>query len=322
MSGQEAVIKQVLRIGRTPAIATLIGCALMLVVGELVAPGFASVRQIVAQLNVAAILAFVAAGQGFVILAGREGIDLSVGSTMSLGALLAGNMMMGQDSGILPALAVALAAGAMIGVLNGFGVTILRIPPLVMTLGMAGVITGLLVVLTQGQPSGAAAPALGAFVSKPLLFGIPAILFAWIALGAAIEFILRYTRFGINVYAVGANDFAARLAGISVRATRVLAYTVCGAFSGLAGFVLLGYTGTVFVGAGEQYILPGVIAVVLGGTALAGGKGNYVGTAAGAIFLTLLTAFLTTLNFDPAQRQIVFGIILVGFMLIYARDKV
>lgn len=309
------------RIARTPALATLIGCLALLVVGELVAPGFASGRQIVNQLNVAAILALVAAGQGIVILSGGEGIDLSVGSIMSLCALLAGNAMSGQDAGLLSGLAVAIIAGGAVGIFNGLGVTLMRIPPLVMTLGSAGVITGLLVVMTQGQPSGASAPALADFVTKPVLFGMPGILFAWAALALMIEAGLRYSRFGLNLYAVGSNDYAARLAGVSVPLTRVLAYMTCGCFAGFAGFILLGYTGTVFVAAGEQYILPGVIAVVLGGTALSGGKGNYIGTATGAIFLTLLTAFLTTLSVAPAQRQIIFGVILIAFMLLYNREK-
>ncbi|PZO74406.1 MAG: ABC transporter permease [Mesorhizobium amorphae] len=306
----------------TPAIATLFGCLVLLVVGETIRPGFASLGQIASQLNVAAILALVAAGQGIVILSGREGIDLSVGSTMTLCALLAGNTMNGSDGGILPALVVALAAGGFVGLLNGLGITILRIPPLVMTLGMAGVITGLLVVLTQGQSSGQAAPAWVQFVARPsFVFGLPGILFLWVLIILLIEWGLRYTRFGINLYAVGSNDHAARLAGIAVGLTRILAYVACGAFAGFAGMVLLGYTGNIFLGAGEQYILPGVIAVVLGGTSLAGGKGNYVGTAAGAVFLTLLTAFLITVNVAPAQRQIIFGAILIGFMLIYGREK-
>lgn len=305
----------------TPAIATLFGCVVLLVAGQSIAPGFASLGQIAGQLNVAAILALVAAGQGIVILSGREGIDLSVGATMTLAALLAGNTMNGQDGGIAPALLAALAAGGFVGLLNGLGITVLRIPPLVMTLGMAGVITGLLIVVTQGQSSGSTAPSWAAFVTRPFLFGLPGVLFLWLLIIVLIEAGLRYTRFGINLYAVGSNDFAARLAGISVGWTRILAYVTCGAFAGLAGAVLLGYTGNIFLGSGEQYILPGVIAVVLGGTSLAGGKGNYVGTAAGAFFLTLLTSFLTILSVAPAQRQIIFGVILIGFMLLYGREK-
>ena len=101
---------------------------------------------------------------------------------------------------------------------------------------------------------------------------------------------------------------------------RVLTFGVSGLFSGFGGYCLLGYTGTVFVGASEQYILPSVIAVVIGGTTLAGGKGSYNGTAVGAVFLTFLTAFLTAMSIDAATRQVLYGIVLIGFMMAYGRD--
>lgn len=303
-----------------PLYATLIGCVAILLIGEAVTPGFASLRQIVAQLTVASILAFVAAGQGLAILSGREGIDLSVGSVMSLCALIAGNVMQGQDAMILPAALAATAAGFAVGLFNGFGITVIRIAPLVMTLGTAGVITGLLVVLTQGQTSGAAAPALVAFITRPFLLMIPGVILVWVVVIAALHLLLRNTRFGFALYAIGSNDIAAALSGVRVRRTRALAYAASGAFAGFGGFILLGYTGTVFVGAGEQFILPAVIAVVLGGTSLAGGRGTYTGTAAGAAFLTLLTALLTSLALSPAERQVVFGTILILFMVVYGRE--
>lgn len=305
-----------------PVYATLMGCVLILVLGELASPGFASLRQIIAQLTVAAILALVAAGQGVVILSGKEGIDLSVGSVMSLAALLAGNVMDGNNAMIVPAMLVATAVGFGVGIFNGIGVTIVRIAPLVMTLGTAGVITGLLVVLTQGATSGSAAPALTAFITRPAVVpGVPGVILVWLLVIIAMHLLLRHTRFGYALYAIGANDRAAALAGTRVRLTRTMAYGVCGAFSGFAGFILLGYTATVFVGAGEQYVLPSVIAAVIGGTSLAGGRGNYAGTAAGAAFLTFLTAFLTAMALSPADRQVVFGIVLIAFMILYGREK-
>ena len=304
-----------------PVYAALFGCVLILLLGGLASPGFASPRQVVAQLTVASILALVAAGQGVVILAGREGIDLSVGSVMSLAALLSGNVMSGDGAMIFSAMAVAVAAGFAVGLFNGIGVTVIRIAPLVMTLGTAGVITGLLVVLTQGATSGSAAPALTAFVTRPVALGLPGVIWILAAAIGAMHLLLRRTRFGYALYAIGANDRAAALSGVRVQRMRMLAYGVSGAFAGFAGFILLGYTGSVFVGAGEQYVLPSVIAVVIGGTSLAGGRGTFSGTAAGAVFLTLLTALLTALSLNPADRQIVFGIVLILFMVLYAREK-
>jgi ribose transport system permease protein len=307
-------------LAETPFIAILFGIVAMLAIGEIVSPGFLSLRQLMGLLAAAAILAVVAAGQGLIILGGREGIDLSVGSVMSLAALVSGNVMGGADAMTLPALAAALVAGLAVGLFNGLGVALLRIPPLVMTLGTAGVVTGLLVVLTQGQTSGAASQVLQNFISRPFLFGVPGLLFVWACLIIVIHLMLTRTRFGVNIYAIAANDYAAQLSGVRVRFMRIAIYAAAGMMSGFGGFLLLGYTGTVFVGAGEQYILPSVIAVVIGGTSLAGGKGSYNGTAAGAVFLTLLTAFLTTLNVDPAARQVLFGLVLIGFMMIYGRE--
>jgi ribose transport system permease protein len=182
------------------------------------------------------------------------------------------------------------------------------------------VVTGLLVVLTQGQTSGSAAPILQTLVVRPLVFGLPGMLFAWVILMGLIHLLLRSTRYGINLYAIGTNDYAARLSGVPVILTRVLAYGLSGALAAFGGVLLLGYTGTVFVAAGEQYVLPSVIAVVLGGTSLAGGNGSYFGTVAGAIFLTVLTALLTTLNVAPAERQVIFGVTLLVFMMVYGRE--
>jgi ribose transport system permease protein len=305
---------------RNPAVAAVAGAIALLAVGQSVAPGFASGGQLVSQLTVAAILAVVAAGQTLVVIGGQEGIDLSVGTVMSLSALIAGNIMAGDNAMLLPATLGVIVIGAAVGLANGLGVTLLRIPPLVMTLGTAGVVTGLLVVLTQGQTSGAAAPLLSTLVVRPLVLGLPGMLYAWIILMVSVHLLLHSTRYGINLYAIGTNELAARLSGVPVTFTRVCAYALSGALAAFGGVLLLGYTGTVFVAAGEQYVLPSVIAVVLGGTALSGGKGSYFGTVAGAIFLTVLTALLTTLSVAPAERQVVFGLTLLAFMMVYGRE--
>jgi ribose transport system permease protein len=190
-----------------------------------------------------------------------------------------------------------------------------------MTLGMLGVVQGALVLLTRGVPSGRAAPLLSTIVSDPLLFGLPGILFIWIGVGVVLTLVLRRTAFGFNVYAIGANEAAAALAGVPVQRTRALLFALSGLFSGFTGILLLGYTDYVFVGAGDQYMLPSIIAVVIGGTSLAGGSGGYIGTMAGAIVLILLQSILTTLNIPPFGRQIIFGLTLLALMLLYGRQR-
>lgn len=293
----------------------------LLLIGELLSPGFARGSQIVRLLTVAAILGIVAAGQNLVILGGREGIDLSVGATVSLGAVLAGNMMSGQNAGIPLAILVAGGVPFLIGLVNGLGVTALRIPPLVMTLGMTAVIQGGLVVYSQGVPSGAAAPLLAGFINRPLALGIPGILFVWAAIAAAMLFMLRRTSLGFAVYAIGSNERAAALTGLPVPLIRTLLYGFSGLFAGLAGLCVIGYTGTSFISVGDQYVLPSIIAVVIGGTSLAGGSGGYLGTVAGAVALTILQSVLITLNLDFWARQIIFGLTLLVLMLLYGRQK-
>ncbi|WP_372526837.1 ABC transporter permease [Piscinibacter sp.] len=313
--------RRIVELLRNPLAIAGLAIVALLVAGELLSPGFASQRQIITLLKVAALLGIVAAGQNLVILGGREGIDLSVGGIISFSAFLAGNLMQQQDAHLVQGVTLVLAAAFAIGFVTGLGVTLLRIPPLVMTLGMLGVVQGGLVLLTRGVPSGRAAPMLGRMVGEPLVFGLPGILFIWILIGAALTLVLRRTTFGYNVYAIGTNEAAAALAGVPVRRTRTLLFALSGLFAGMTGILLLGYTNYVFVGAGDQYMLPSIIAVVIGGTSLAGGSGGYVGTMAGAVVLVLLQSILTTLNIPPFGRQIVFGATLLALMLLYGRQR-
>lgn len=306
---------------RQPLVIALILIVLLLMLGEALSPGFASGQQIMRLLIVASLLGIIAAGQNLVILGGREGIDLSVGGIVSLAAIVAGNMMDGANSGIPLAILACIATGALFGLINGLGVTLLRIPPLVMTLGMLGVLQGLLVVIRSGVPSGQSAPGLSRFVTQPLLFGVPGILWLWVAIGLVMAFLLSRTVFGHRIYAIGSNEQAAYMAGVPVKAIRVALFMLSGIFAAIAGMCLIGYSGSSFANVGEQYMLPSIIAVVLGGTSLAGGKGGYTGTMAGAVMLTVLQSILTTVNIDESGRQMIFGAVLLLLMLFYGRQR-
>jgi ribose transport system permease protein len=306
---------------KQPLVVALALIMALLLLGEWLSPGFASGGQILRLLIVAALLGIVAAGQNLVILGGREGIDLSVGGVVSLSAIIAGNLMNGADSGIPIAILACVATGALFGLFNGLGVTLMRIPPLVMTLGMLGVLQGLLVVIRQGIPSGRAAPGLSQFVTQPFLLGLPGIIWLWIAVGVLMAFLLNRTVFGHRIYAIGSNEHAAYMAGVPVKLVRIAIFMLSGMFAAIAGICLLGYSGSSFANVGEQYMLPSIIAVVFGGTSLAGGKGGYTGTMAGAVMLTILQSILTTINIDESGRQMVFGATLLVLMLFYGRGK-
>jgi ribose transport system permease protein len=304
-----------------PLVLAAISVLALLGLGEIVSPGFAQGDQVPKLLTVAAILGIVAAGQCLVVIGGREGIDLSVGAMISLGAVLAGNVMSGDNGAIALAFVVAAGATFLIGIVNGLGITLLRIPPLVMTLGMMGVVQGGLTVITRGVPSGNAAPALSDFVNQPLLLGLPGILFVWALVGLVMWFLLRRTELGYAIYAIGSNERAAILVGLPVRLVRVLLYGLSGLFAGITGVLVIGYTGNSFVSVGDQYVLPSVIAVVIGGVSLAGGTGTYFGAMLGAIALTLLTSVLTTLELEFWGRQMIFGGVLLVLMLLYGRSR-
>jgi len=306
---------------RQPLVVALALIVALLALGEALSPGFASMQQILRLLIVAALLGIVAAGQNLVILGGREGIDLSVGGVVSLSAIIAGNLMSGSDAGIPLAILACIAAGALIGLINGVGTTLLRIPPLVMTLGMLGVLQGLLIVIRQGIPSGRAAPGLSQFVTQPFLLGLPGIIWLWIAIGVLMALLLHRTVFGQRIYAIGSNEHAAWMAGVPVKAVRIALFVLSGAFAAIAGICLIGYSGSSFANVGEQYMLPSIIAVVFGGTSLAGGKGGYTGTMAGAVMLTVLQAILTTVNIEESGRQMIFGATLLVLMLFYGRGR-
>lgn len=306
---------------KNPFMVALLLITVLLIFGETVSPGFASADQIMRMLIVAALLGIVAAGQNLVILGGGGGIDLSVGGIVSLSAVLAGNIMDGSNSAILTAALICILVGGLFGLFNGLGVAFLHIPPLVMTMGMLGVLQGLLIVIRNGIPSGKVAPALSDFVVHPVLFGISGILWLWLLIALFMAFLLHRTVLGYRIYAVGSNEVTAFMTGIPVKIVRVSVYVLGGMFAALAGTCLLGYSGSSFSNVGDQYQLPSIIAVVLGGTSLAGGKGAYTGTIAGAILLTVLQSLLTTLNIDEAGRQIIFGMTLLILMLFYGRGK-
>lgn len=303
-----------------PVLIAFIIAVFLFVLGEIVSPGFAAYSQIINVLRVSSFLGIIAAGQTLVILSGGEGVDLSVGAVVTFGAIIASRVIDGQNALVLWGLFQALGAGLLLGAVNGLAIAYLRVPPLVMTLSMASVVQGLILVYTKGQPSGRAAPIMKLIVSEQTVFGIPGILWIWLLLTIVMSLVLRQTTFGRSVYALGANREAAFLSGVNVRPMVVAVYALSGFLSALGGFFFLGYTESVFLNLGNRYVLPSVAAVVVGGTTLAGGAGGYVGTVVGAIVLTVLQSVLVTLQMEESGRQIVYGVVLLALLAAYGRQ--
>ncbi|MFA9446979.1 ABC transporter permease [Egicoccus sp. AB-alg6-2] len=310
-----------LRILRQPVVLAAGVAVLLFVVGQLVAPGFASYGSVMNTLRVAAFLGVIAAGQTIVILAGGEGIDLSVGKVATLAAIVVAQVTGGSDERLWFGIVAALVACAVIGMLNGIGVAYLRIPPLVMTLGMIGVVEGVIRLYSGGQPEGRAAPGLAGIVNARTFGGIRGSVWLWLAVGVLVVVLLRRTTFGRRIYALGANRDAAYFSAVNVRPNLVAVYTTSSLFAAVGGIMLLGYSGTVSISLADGYMLPSIAAVVIGGTTLAGGVGGYAGTAIGAVVLQTLNSLLTALRMEPAGRQVVNGVILIVLLSLYGRQR-
>jgi ribose transport system permease protein len=303
-----------------PLIALLLAVALFFL-GGLLAPGFVNLAQAINIIRLSAFLGIISAGQTLVIISGGEGIALSIGAIVTLSAILVFRIVDGQNSMVLPALAVALLAGTAFGALNGLGVTALGVPPLVMTLGMAGVVQGSILVLTQGQLVGKTAPIMPTLISHPLILGVPGVVVIWGLVGLGMWLLLERTVYGKRLFAVGVNRTTSRLSGVRVPRTVLLTYALSGLLSALGGFMLLGFTQSVFLNLGERYLFPSVAAVVVGGTVLAGGKGSYWGTMSGALVLTLIGSLLTAVQLPEAARQIILGATLLVLLSAYGRQR-
>jgi ribose transport system permease protein len=289
----------------------------LLIAAGIMSPGFVRPGNLSQQLVLAAYLGVVAAGQTIVILTG--GIDLSVSWTLNFAAILLTRITNGSDDTLALACAAALASGAIVGVLNGLGIAYLRIPPLVMTLGMNALMQGVVLVYTNGQPQGAAPP-LVQYLATGRLFGVvPVALLVWAVVAALTILLLRRTVLGRQIYAVGNNRAAAYLSG--VRPTRVLlaAYTLSGVLAAFTGILLTGYSFQSYLGMGENYVLPPIAAVVIGGTSILGGVGGYGGTIAGAIIVVLLQSTLAIAQVPQAGRNILYGLIILVMLFVYGR---
>ncbi len=266
-------------------------------------------------------LGIIAAGQTLVIISGNEGIDLSTGAVVTLTAILTYTIVNGRNEQVLPALLAVLIVGGMIGLINGAGVAFLNIAPLVMTLGMAGVVSGLILVITQGNVSGAVAPIMTQLIARPVFQGIPGAILIWIVFAALMWLLLERTTYGRHLFAIGTNRTTARLSGIHVTATVIGTYALSGMLAGLGGFLVVGNTGVVHIRIGDPFLFPSIAAVAVGGTLLTGGKGSYFGTMAGALVLTLITSLLTTMQMPESVRRMVLGVTLLVMISIYGRQR-
>ncbi len=297
------------------AVALLLVSVVLIAASRVLGPGFGSLAQIQAILLISSFVMVVAFGQQMVILVG--GLDLSVASMVTLGGVMTFNWIGDSGTALIWGIPAILPLTGALGAVSGIGVSLLGIPPFIMTLAMGIILYGATLGFTQGTPSGAASPFLSSLfahtvVGVPMLYlMVLAVLGGW--------FLQVRTSFGRKLYALGTNPTAAHVAGLPVRRLTILTYAISGASAGLAGMLLVGYVTGVTLMMGQSYLLPSVAAVVIGGTSIVGGRGIYPGAAAGAILLTTLSTIVSSLGIAEGWRTIIYGAV-IFIALVLLRD--
>lgn len=320
-------------IDRATAIA--FACILLLLfLGALYDPNFLSREYLAQQLLTASFLGVMATGMMLVILLGH--IDLSIPWTITMGAMMAtaSTGFFGETLGYTLAIPFGIFAGVLVGFINGLGVAYLRAPSMIFTLGMNAVAQGLMVFHTGGfSPQDTVTPLMREMVVGHIIPGVANPILIWAILGIVTVFVLTRTTLGRQIYAIGNRERAVFLSGVDTRKVLVICFVISGACAAFGGILLAGWSNRSFQAMGDPYLLPTIAAVVLGGTHVLGGRGTYLGTVAGVLLITLLQSILSVvqpqymladlgLKVPPESiRQIVFGLVIVGMMLIYGRER-
>jgi ribose transport system permease protein len=300
-----------------PLVPLFLLLALLVLVLQVVQPGIVTANWLSSTLRFAIPLAIIVVCQTLTMLTG--GIDLSVAVVASMTAYVLATTV--SDVGWLAATLIALLPAAVVGLVNGIGVGIFRVHPLIMTISMGLVVSGAVNVYSRANITGGTrVPPEITWLGGQSLFGfLPNSLLLFVPLAALILFGLRRSGYGRLLYAIGDNETAARLAGVRVRSVLVILYLISAILAGVAGLLYAGVIGSATGRLVDPYLLPSVAAVVIGGTSIFGGRGGYAGTIVGALILTVLTTLLNVLGLPEASRQILFGAIILAVAAAYTR---
>ncbi|GAA5087256.1 ribose transport system permease protein [Thermocatellispora tengchongensis] len=278
---------------------------------------FLTLENIVGVQQRSAALGIVAVGQTLAILAGS--LDLSVAYLISLTSLVAAEIMAGQDAGIVPAVAAVAGVSVLVGLVNGLVITKLRVHAFIATLGVALIIKGVVDHLYDG-PAGRV-PESFQHLGYDRIGPVPVSAMLWAVVALIAWFLLSRTRYGYRVYAVGGDPEVARLSGVRTDRVVIVTHVLCSLCAGIAGLLLasrLG-AGAPTVGTDGGYDLESIAAVVLGGTALAGGRGGVAGTVGGVLLLAVLDSVFNQLEVNSFFKDVVRGVVIVAAVAVYAR---
>lgn len=253
-------------------------------------------------------LAVLALGQGAVILTG--GLDLSVPWMITLAGVMLTGMSAGSDGSLLYAVPVVLAVAALVGLINGIGIVVLGLSPIVFTLAMNGILQGVTLLYSGGTPDGFAPASLRWLMTGEVLGVTPIIPLLLVFVTFAVLLLTR-TPFGRRIYAIGNSEEAAHLSGVRTGATLIAVYMLCSMCAAVVGILLTGFGGQASLGMGDEYLLPSIAIVVVGGALITGGRGHYLGMLGGAVLLTAMQTLLAGTTLPYAFRAVFFGLIIL-----------
>ncbi|MDR0361541.1 MAG: ABC transporter permease [Planctomycetota bacterium] len=268
------------------------------------------------------IIGVISVGMGFVIL--TAGIDLSVGSVACVTGVTAA-MIMKSGASIPTACVAAVLLATLYGCLSGLLVTFLSMSPLIATLGMMTSLRGAAFIITGGLPVFGFNPTFGLFANGTVGGVVPYPVILMLLVFAVGIFVLEYTAFGRYIYGVGGNEEASRLSGVNVRHIKIMAYTISGFLSGIAGLVLLSRTNSGQPSSGTGYEMDAITAVVLGGIGLSGGEGKLPLVVVGVLIMGVLATGMLMCNINDYVQQLVKGLVLivaVGFSNLSSKARI
>lgn len=244
------------------------------------------------------------------------GIDLSLGSLVALTGIIVDMLMNRFGMHWIPAIAITLVAGGLIGLFNGYIVAKIKVPAFVVTMAAKTYLYGLGLVVSQGAMLAILKPAPFIAIGTGRLFGLPNPIYIMLVLAAISQFVLKKTTFGRQVMAVGANETTARLSGVDPDRIRLVSYTISGVTSAVGGVVLASLTQQVFAAAASGIELEVMTALVIGGTSAVGGRGSVVGALLGAIMVAFIVNGMNLLNVPAPYHPIVTGIVIIVALLL------
>jgi ribose transport system permease protein len=289
---------------------------IMLITMAILNPRLILPKNLSTMLMLASFMAIAGLGQGFVILTG--GIDLSIPWVAAYSGIITTWFSQGNYD-LLWLIPTVLLLGGFVGLINGVGVVALKINCVVMTMGMNAILEGIAMLMTGGTPEGDAPPALVWFSSGEIGgLHISVIFIAIVTI--FVSLILTRTAYGRKIYAIGNNRTAAAFSGIQVNRYEISVYAISGICSALLGLMLAGFIGESYLGMGNQYLLTSIAAVAIGGAAILGGKGHYLGTLGGAILLSMVSMLLSSFILPAGIQNIIFGVIIL-IAVIGVREK-